>query len=74
MSDVKKCPKCGGELEKGVIQLSLRSDGIVFWNAEDIEEKLMSHYWLSPRDLPAWRCKKCELAIFLYGENKGVEP
>jgi hypothetical protein len=75
MSEVKRCPKCGGELEKGVIQLSLRGSDIIFWNAENIEERLISQYWPSQmRDLPAWRCKKCQLAAFLYGKNKGAKP
>jgi hypothetical protein len=30
MNEVKKCPKCGGELEKGVMQVSLRGGGIAF--------------------------------------------
>jgi predicted nucleic-acid-binding Zn-ribbon protein len=71
MSEVKKCPKCGGEVEKGVIQFPLRD--VVFWNANDVEEKLVSQYW-QVHDFLAWRCKKCKLAVFLYGENKGVKP
>jgi hypothetical protein len=73
MNDVKNCPKCGGELEKGVIQVSPRGGDIVFWGAENIEEKLITQYW-QIRDLQAWRCKKCQLAVFLYGENEGVKP
>jgi len=69
MNDVKNCPKCGRELEKGVIQVSPRGGDIVFWGAENIEEKLITQYW-QIRDLPAWRCKKCQLAIFPYGEKK----
>jgi ssDNA-binding Zn-finger/Zn-ribbon topoisomerase 1 len=71
MSEVKNCPKCGGELEKGVIHVSGRD--IVFWGKENIEEKLISQWWQT-RDLQAWRCKKCQLAVFLYGENKDVKP
>ncbi|MGD0027613.1 MAG: PF20097 family protein [Candidatus Bathyarchaeia archaeon] len=73
MNEAKNCPKCGGELEKGVMQLSPRGGDIVFWGALNIEEKLIAQYW-QIRDLPAWRCKKCQLAVFLYGENKGVKP
>jgi hypothetical protein len=47
--------------------------GIYFWGAENIEEKLISQWWQT-RDLQAWRCKKCQLAVFLYGENRGVKP
>jgi predicted nucleic-acid-binding Zn-ribbon protein len=74
---IKKCPKCGGELEKGVMQLGGggRGSDVVFWGRENIEEKLFSRYfWQRGQDLQAWRCKKCQLATFLYGENKGVRP
>ena len=74
MSEVKNCPKCSGELERGVMQVSLRG-GIPFWGKENIEETLISQrFWQEMRDLPAWRCKKCQLAVFLYGENKGFKP
>jgi len=74
-NEVKNCPKCGGELEKGVMQVSIRYSGIAFWGKENIEEKLIPRrFWRDIPDLPAWRCKKCQLAVFLYGENKGVEP
>jgi hypothetical protein len=41
-NEVKKCPRCGGELEKGVMQLLPRGGDIVFWNANDVEEKLIA--------------------------------
>jgi len=75
MNEVKKCPKCGGKLEKGVIQVCSRGGDIVFWGTVNIEEKLISQWWpWQMRDLHAWRCKKCQLAVFLYGENRGVKP
>jgi PHP family Zn ribbon phosphoesterase len=37
-NEVKNCPKCGGELEKGVMQASY----VVFWNKDDVEEHLTS--------------------------------
>jgi NAD-dependent SIR2 family protein deacetylase len=69
LSEIKNCPKCGGELEKGLMQVG-RS--IVFWGKENLQEKLIS-WWAQQRDLQAWRCKKCQLAVFPYGENKGVK-
>jgi hypothetical protein len=76
MSEVKKCLKCCGELEKGVMQFSTpRGGDIVFWGAEDIEEKLISQGWpWQIHDHQAWRCKKCHLAVFLYEEKEGVKP
>lgn len=67
MNEVVKCPKCGGELEKGVIQAS----AIVFWNKDNIEEHLTS-LWRLGRDTlesQALRCKNCQLVIFYYGKE-----
>jgi NAD-dependent SIR2 family protein deacetylase len=71
-NEIKKCPKCGEELEKGVMQFS-GLNPVVFWGEENIEESLMSQ-WRRTIDHRAWRCKKCQLAIFLYGEKGGVKP
>jgi hypothetical protein len=68
---IRTCPNCGGELEKGVMQLSPRGGDIVFWGENDVEEKLVVQYW-QVHDLPAWRCNKCRLAVFLYGKDKVV--
>lgn len=67
MSEVKKCPKCGGELERGVMQAS----HIAFWNKDDIEEHLTSVLGFRGTSLEsqAFRCKNCELVIFYYGKN-----
>ena len=66
MSEIKKCPKCGGELEKGRMQAA----GIVFLNKDDIEEHFTSHwlkeFWLESH---AFRCKHCELLTFSYGKD-----
>jgi uncharacterized protein with PIN domain len=73
VNEAKKCPKCGGELEKGVMQASF----VVFWNKDDIEEHLTSVWRLSRRNTlesQAWRCKKCQLAIFYYGKYKDEKP
>jgi hypothetical protein len=72
-SEIKKCPKCGGELEKGVMQAS----AVVFWNKDGIEE-----HWTAMTGLGAVlgrtgimlesqtrRCKNCQLALFYYGKD-----
>jgi len=67
----EKCPKCGGDFEKGVMQFVHNA----IWFGDDYEETIFSQLWPeSIREFTAWRCKKCQLAVFLYGENKGVEP
>lgn len=71
-NEVEKCPNCGGELEEGVMQLSPRGGDIIFWGTNDVEEKLIAQYW-QIHDIPAWRCSKCQLAVFLYGKDKGVK-
>jgi hypothetical protein len=75
MSEAKKCPECGGELEKGVMQVPLYRADITFWGTENIEEKLVSQrvrswFWQDMRDFPAWRCNKCQLAVFLMEKTK----
>ena len=67
MNEVKKCPGCGRELEKGVMQASL----VTFWNRDDVEEHLTSVLGLRGHSLEsqAFRCKTCELLVFYYGRN-----
>jgi hypothetical protein len=70
MSEIMKCPKCGGKHEKSVMQAS----GAVFWNQDNLEE-----HWTSTSILfegrktilesPTWRCKNCHLAVFDYGKE-----
>jgi hypothetical protein len=68
-SEVKKCPKCGGELEKDVMQASY----VVFWNDDDIEEHWTAMTVLERTGImlesQTWRCKNCQLAIFHYGKD-----
>lgn len=67
MSEVKKCPRCGGELEKGVMQAS----NVVFWNKDEVEENLTSVWGLGRGMLEsrALRSKNCQLIIFYYGKE-----
>jgi hypothetical protein len=62
-----KCPRCGGPLEKGVIQASY----IVLWNKDNVEEDLTSQWRVGKNALEseAWRCSNCELVVFYYGKN-----
>lgn len=67
MNEVEKCPKCGGELEIGLVS-SPRGIG---WLGQGCTEELLSEWHLKMPKLLAWRCEKCQLVIFLYG-NEGV--
>jgi hypothetical protein len=66
-NEVKKCPKCGGELERGVIQAS----DVAFWNKDDVEEHFTSVLGFRGTSLEsqAFRCKHCELVVFYYGKD-----
>jgi hypothetical protein len=64
-TEVKKCPKCGGDVEEGL----LNAGGGVDWLARTYSERLLSPWhWKIPM-LKAWRCKRCELVIFTYDER-----
>lgn len=64
-----KCPRCGGELEKGF----LHAPRGVYWDTKRHKwlaalssETLISQWtWTSP-SVEAWRCWKCRLVIFGY--------
>ena len=73
MSAVKKCPKCGEELEKGFLHLPRGA----YWDT--IEHKwhvpflsgmcLISPWGAWYVEMPrveGWRCHKCRLVIFGY--------
>ena len=77
-TDVKKCPKCGSDMEKGFL-ISARS---FFWSAEPHDNILAYSPWhvftkgveiiakesfTSIANVPAYRCRKCKLVLFDYG-------
>lgn len=64
-NEFKKCPKCGGDLEEGVLDAPRGID----WRTQTYTETLLSPWhWTMPK-LWAWRCKRCQLVIFTYGER-----
>jgi uncharacterized protein (UPF0212 family) len=73
LDEVMKCPKCGGELEKGF----LISNESLFWDtkthkffAEFSGEILASKSTrITFQNLEPYRCKNCKLVIFEYGKN-----
>jgi hypothetical protein len=62
--EIRKCPKCGGELEKGFVHCPRTLD----WYVEK-DEPLVSMWHMGIAKLRGWRCKKCQLVIFLYGKE-----
>ncbi len=66
LSSVKKCPKCGGALEEGLLDAPR---GIDWYTHTHTGTLLSPWHWKMPK-LQALRCKKCELVLFLYGKAK----
>jgi hypothetical protein len=69
LSEVKKCPKCGGEMEKGF----LVTPRPLWWDTEKHSvnaggEKLVP-FSFGMHNLDAYRCSKCKLVLFKYGEK-----
>jgi predicted nucleic-acid-binding Zn-ribbon protein len=69
-TEAKKCPKCGGDMEEGLLDAALGVSGrALYWIARTYSERLISPWGWRRRLLRAWRCKKCQIAIFSYGER-----
>jgi hypothetical protein len=73
LSEIKNCPKCGGELEKGF----LMSNEPLFWDtkthkffADSGEQLTFKLTRFTYQSLEAYRCKKCQLVMFEYGKNE----
>jgi hypothetical protein len=75
MSEAEKCPKCGGEMEKGYL-----SSKMVAWSDKKISnwswkgiwrgEMIINRGYPYPIDnVEAYRCRKCNLIIFQYGKT-----
>jgi hypothetical protein len=71
MSEVKKCPECGGEMEKGflVTNRPLRWDTRPHMHIARGE--LLTPV-LDMVNLEAYRCTKCRLVVFRYEEHVGL--
>ncbi|WXG41973.1 MAG: PF20097 family protein [Candidatus Freyarchaeum deiterrae] len=68
MNEVKKCPECGGELEKGFVHVPRG----LFWDTKEHKygigssERLLSSWsWTMPR-ASGLICKNCRLVLFHY--------
>jgi Zn-finger nucleic acid-binding protein len=74
MSEVKKCPECGGEMEKGFVNTS----SWVFWDTKEHKrgifgrpggEVIIPLSLFTVRNVEADRCPKCRLILFKYGKK-----
>jgi phage FluMu protein Com len=71
MTEVVKCPECGGVLEAGFIQLPSGA----YWDTKEhkwrIKESraLISRWEFPMPNARAWKCPRCRLAIFEYKED-----
>ena len=66
--EIKKCPKCGGEMERGFISAEWIS-----WmdNKPDARfQELLVHGFSFNLPAEAYRCKTCKLALFDYGPKR----
>lgn len=71
---IEVCPLCGSKLEKGYVASKMISWGnkkIKTWSFKGLfgGEIIVSRgYPYHITNVEAWRCKKCKLVIFRYGE------
>ena len=67
---VRKCPSCGGEMEKGFIGVWYMfwsdKNRWVFWRFPPSDNLIVKPGWTA-KNLEAYRCKKCKLILFNYG-------
>lgn len=72
MSEVEKCPKCGGGMEKGYV-----ASKMVAWSDKKIGNLSLKGLWSGQliisggypypiQNVEAYRCTECKLVIFEY--------
>jgi hypothetical protein len=67
MSEVKKCPKCGGDMEQGFMYVGKG----IYWDKDENRwvyrgMETLIFRWRSPIGVQAQRCKQCRLVTFFY--------
>jgi hypothetical protein len=77
MSEVEKCPKCGGEMERGYIPIGIRglrwSTRKHKWGASSlfqgsVENLIGNRLRFYMANVEAYRCAKCKLVLAYYGK------
>jgi hypothetical protein len=78
LSEMKKCPECGAEMEKGFVvsRLVAWSDKkISNWSLRGVfggEQVINQGYPYPIANVEGYRCENCKLIVFKYGENEGA--
>jgi hypothetical protein len=72
LDSMKKCPFCGGELEKGYV---ISGQGISWYTKEHklwapTADRLSPKITLTIPNLPSLRCKQCSIVIFDYSKYR----
>jgi hypothetical protein len=67
LASIKKCPICGGELEKGYIGAH---EGVT-WNSNKREylRVMLWRFYSVFLNIPALRCERCSIIIFDYAHD-----
>jgi len=70
LSEIKKCPKCGGGLDEGYIIMIRGScwneNKPGFWKFAGLNKPLTRVGWWRTPSFPSLRCRKCHLVTFDY--------
>ena len=72
------CPKCGGEMERGYLQIGTSVALGVFWFDRRFEhgqqftakKKRLMTTFPAPRNIEGLGCPKCKFVMFEYGKRK----
>ncbi|GIO27286.1 PF20097 family protein [Ornithinibacillus bavariensis] len=73
MNNTVRCPECSNEVKQGYIFSPRRicwsesADSIIYDSGSEV---LMGDSIFKIKKIPALRCKKCNLVIFKYQQNK----
>jgi len=75
MKTIEKCPKCGGEMEEGMIRADPVSGPINIWWVPPNVGFLSNQgerigFGFTRVEFKGFRCPKCRIVIFSYGKEE----